>query len=246
MTMEDFILKCVDMGVSGAEMTAYWFKSTDPAYLLSLRRFAWKNGVAIAGVGSRSHLIEPEPNKRRESQEEIKRWVDITDRLGASYMRVFAGKVPKGVSTAQQIAWAVESMKVVCEYSAAKGITLGVETDGGVALKGESARELISRVDSPYAGLSLEIQQLTGDTGSDEERYKEIEACVPYTTQIHIRDRFDNHRPIDLDRIWQIFAKCGYRGYMSLEFFNEDGDVLTQAPKKIKQMKELSRKYSSV
>lgn len=33
MTMEDFIRTGVDLRVDGVDMTAYWFKSTDPAYL---------------------------------------------------------------------------------------------------------------------------------------------------------------------------------------------------------------------
>jgi sugar phosphate isomerase/epimerase len=250
MTMEDFILKCVEMGVVGAELTAYWYKSTERAYLLSLRHLASKNGVTIAGVGSgpdsRVHLVYPDQAKRREAQEEIKKWVDITDTLGASHMRIFAGPVPEGVSAAQAMDWAVEGMKVVCDYSATKGITLGVETHGGLALKGEPCIELIRRVDSPYAGLSLDIQHLTGDSDSDEERYKQIEACVPYTTQSHITDRFDNHNPIDLDRIWQIFSRRGYRGYMSLEYTNSEVDVLIGAPQMIERMKGLSKKYSSV
>ena len=118
MTMEDFILKCAEMGVLGAEMTAYWLKSTDRAYLLSLRHLAFTNSVILAGVrsgpDSRLHLLEAEKAKRREAQEEIKRWVDITERLGASHMRIFAGSVPDGVSAAQGMDWAVESMKVVC------------------------------------------------------------------------------------------------------------------------------------
>jgi sugar phosphate isomerase/epimerase len=250
MTMEDFILKCVEMGVVGAELTAYWFKSTDRDYLISLRHLAFKNGVTIAGVGSgpdsRVHLVYADEAKRREAQEEIKRWVDFTDTLGASHMRIFAGPVPEGVSEAQAMDWAVESMKVVCDYSAKKGITLGVETHGGLALKGGPCSELIRRVDSPYAGLSLDIQHLTGDTDSDEERYKQIDACVPYTTQSHITDRFDNKRPIDLDRIWQIYSRHGHRGYMSLEYTNSEVDVFTGAPQMIERMKALSKKYSSV
>ena len=250
MTMEDFILKCAEMGVLGAELTAYWFKSTDHDYLVSLRHLAFKNGVTIAGVGSgpdsRLHLLDADPAKRREMQEEMKRWIDITDTLGASHMRIFAGSLPEGVPAAQGMDWAVESMKVVCDYSGKNGITLGVETHGGIALQGEPTLELMRRVDSPFAGLSLDIQHLTGDTDSDEERYKQIEACAPYTAQTHITDRFDNHRPIDLDRIWQIFSKKGFRGYMSLEYTNSEVDVFTGAPQMIERMKGLSKKHSLV
>ena len=50
MTMEDFILKGVEMGVHGVDITTYWLKSTEPAYLLSLRHFAYKNGMPFSGA----------------------------------------------------------------------------------------------------------------------------------------------------------------------------------------------------
>lgn len=98
-----------------------------------------------------------------------------------------------------------------------------------------TALELIHRVDSPYAGITLDITHFIGD--SDEDMYKQIEACVPYATQTHIRDHFDNRNPIDLDRVWQIFARHGYRGYMTLEYA-ANGDPLTDVPRRIELMKE--------
>src|SRR5579863_5772939 len=51
MTMEDFILKGVELGLNGVDMTAYYFKSTDPEYLASLRHLAFKNGIPFSGTG---------------------------------------------------------------------------------------------------------------------------------------------------------------------------------------------------
>ena len=75
--------------------------------------------------------------------------------------------------------------------------------------------------------------------------YRQIEACAPFATHTHIRDRFgDNHHPIDLDRVWQIFAKAGYRGYMSAEYEGEE-DSMTGVPKLIDTIKTLCKKYST-
>ncbi|HLW78859.1 MAG TPA: sugar phosphate isomerase/epimerase, partial [Terriglobia bacterium] len=43
MTMEDFILKGVEQGLRGVDMTVYYLKSTEPAYLANLRHLAFKN-----------------------------------------------------------------------------------------------------------------------------------------------------------------------------------------------------------
>ena len=243
MTMEDFILKCVAMGVHGADMTAYWFRSSgDPAYLLSLRHLAFKNGMPFTGVGSGPDMLEADKTKRREIVDELKRWVDITETLGAPHMRIFAGRLPKDVTTEQGLQWTVESTKALVDYSARKGIVLGVETHGGITQRADTTLELLHRVDSPYLGITLDITHFIGN--SDEDMYKQIEACVPYATQTHIRDHFDNGSPIDLDRVWQMFAKHGYRGYMTLEY--QGDDPLTGAPPMVDRMKALSKTYSSV
>ena len=49
-------------------------------------------------------------------------------------------------------------------------------------------------------------------------RYAQIEACIPYATNTHIRDKFDDGTPIDMDRVWGIFAHAGFKGFMSAEY----------------------------
>src|SRR5437762_13421167 len=44
-TMEDVIRKAVARGVAAVDMTAYWFKSSEPAYVSSLRHMTYKAGV---------------------------------------------------------------------------------------------------------------------------------------------------------------------------------------------------------
>src|SRR2546427_804987 len=137
----------------------------------------------------------------------------------------------------------VEVMKPACDYAGKKGITLGVEDHGGITQKAETTLEVLRRVDSPYAGVNLDISNFLA--ASDDEQYAQIEACIPYATHTHIRDRFgDTHRPIDLDRVWQLFRKGGYKGYMSAEYEGEE-DAMTGVPKLIDRIKSLCKKYST-
>jgi hydroxypyruvate isomerase len=70
--------------------------------------------------------------------------------------------------------------------------------------------------------------------------------CIPYATQTHIRDFFSRPKrePVDLDRVWQMFARAGYKGYMSAEYEGEE-DPITGVPKLIAKIKTLCKKYSS-
>ncbi len=243
MTLEDFILKGVELGLHGVDVTVYYLKSTDPAYLTGLRHLAFKNGMPFSGAGCGSSMVQADKAKRAQVLADIKKWVDVTDWLGASHLRIFAGELPPGATVDQGMEWSVEVMKPACEYAGKKGITLGVEDHGGITQKAETTLEVLRRVDSPYAGVNLDISNFLA--ASDDEQYAQIEACIPYATHTHIRDRFgDSRRPIDLDRVWQLFQKGGYKGYMSAEYEGEE-DAMTGVPKLIDRIKTLCKKYST-
>lgn len=247
MTLEDFILKAVELRLDAVDMTAYYFKSTDPQYLASLRHLAYKNAVAFSGAACGVSMVQADAAKRADSLMQIKKWVDVTDHLGASHLRVFAGKLPPGASTQQAIDWVVETMKAATDYSGQKGIMLGVEDHQGVTQNADVCLEIMHRVNSPYAGINLDITHFLPTATQDS--YAQIAACIPYATNTHIRDHFDDHTPVDMDRVWQLFAKAGFRGYMSAEYeaaFEGNEDASIGVPKLTAKIRELCKKYSTV
>jgi sugar phosphate isomerase/epimerase len=58
---------------------------------------------------------------------------------------------------AQGIDWVVQTMKPACEYTAKKGITLGIEDHGRIPQEAEACLEIMRRVDSPFAGINLHV-----------------------------------------------------------------------------------------
>jgi sugar phosphate isomerase/epimerase len=242
MTMQDFIRKAVELGSTGADMTVYWFKSTDPAYLDDLRHVAFKNGVPLSGVACGASLVQADRRKRGQALESIKEWVKVTDRLGASHLRIFAGKLPPGVTLGQSIEWVADGMKSACDYAGKKGITLGIEDHDGVTQQASVCLEIMHRVDSPYAGINLDITNFVPTPS--EDAYSQIKACIPYATHTHIRDRFADGMPVDLDRVWRMFAEGRYKGFMSVEYESHKGSM-TGVSKLMDKVKALCRKYSS-
>ncbi len=243
MTMESFIQRAVELGVHGVDITTYWLKSTEPEYLTSLRHLAFKNGMSLSGIAIRTEMCQAGGATRSEEIRRIQQWVDAAELLGASHVRVFAGNLPGGASEKQGIEWVVEAMKPACDYAGKRGITLGIENHGGMTARASTTLEILRRVDSPYAGINLDISNFEGK--ADEEMYSDIQACVPYATHTHIRDLFGaTKRPIDLDRVWRLFAQGGYKGYMSAEYEAEE-DPITGVPKLVEKIKVLCRKYSS-
>ncbi len=247
MTLEQFILKATEFRLDAVDMTVYYLKSIDPEYLDTLRHLAYKNAVTFSGAACGASMVQADAAKRQDVLQQVRKWVDVTDRLGASHLRVFAGTLPDGVSLQQATDWTVETMKAACDYSAMKGIMLGLEDHSGVSQSADVCLEIMRRVNSPYAGINLDITHFIPSPAQDA--YSQIAACIPYATVAHVRDQFDDGTPLDMDRVWRLFADAGYRGYMSVEYSADSSGgepAITGAPKLIAKTRELCRTYSSV
>ncbi|MGH7839114.1 MAG: sugar phosphate isomerase/epimerase family protein, partial [Candidatus Binataceae bacterium] len=187
--------------------------------------------------------VQADAAKRAQVLDDIKKWLDVTELLGAPHLRVFAGKLPEGASLEQGIGWTVEILKPAAEYAEKKGVTLGVEDHDGITQYAETCLDIMHRIDSPYIGINLDITHFKPTAKADA--YSQIQATIPFATHTHIRDVFDDGQPIDLDRVWQLFAHAGYKGYMSAEYEGKE-DSATGVPKLIDKIKTLCRKYSTV
>lgn len=244
MTYEDLIRVAVDTGTDGLDMTVYWLPSTADDYLLSLRRLAYRNRVEIYSIGTRVQLANPAGPLRDKQFAELRQWVDVASKLGASHIRVFGAQRPKDATLEQALDYAGESMRMFAEYSGARGITLGVEDDGGMTEYAKETLEIVKRANSPWAGMTL-------DTGNFRapKVHEQIEMSIPYAVNTHIKTTYapddgGARLPFDLDRIFQMFAKHDYKGYMGLEM-EAVPDVATAIPATLRKLKELAIKYSN-
>lgn len=227
MTYDDLIHVAADSGLDGIDTTVYWFPDTSASFLASLRKTAYKNSIQLYSLACRVRLCQPTPELQEKEVAECGKWVDAAERVGAGHLRVFGGPVPKGASEEQAIGWAAEVLKRSAEYAGSKGITLGVEDDGGLTTTAEPTVEIVKRADSPFAGINL-------DTGNfPRNGYSQVALCLPYATSVHfkvnISDENGNKQKADWARLADMFRSSGYKGYLSLEY-EEAGDATTAVP----------------
>jgi L-ribulose-5-phosphate 3-epimerase len=244
MTYEDLIRVAVDTGTDGIDMTVYWLPGTSDDYLLGLRRFAYRNRVEIYSIGTRVRLAQPTAELRQQQLDELKKWLDVAQRVGATHIRVFGGDKPAGATLEQAIGFAAETLKRGAELAGARGLILGVEDDGGITDFAKDTIEIVRRADSPWAGMNLDIGNFRPPAV-----YDQIEMSIPYSVSTHIKttialDDGKTRGPMDLDRVFRMFAAHGYRGYMGLEY-EATGDTATEIPTHLRRLKELAVKYSA-
>jgi len=244
MTYEDLIRVAVDTGTDGIDMTVYWLPGTSDDYLLALRRFAYRNRVEIYSIGTRVRLAQPTAELRQQQLEELKKWLDVAQRVGATHVRVFGGDTPAGATLEQAIGFAAETLKRGAELAGARGLILGLEDDGGITDFAKETIEIVKRADSPWAGMNLDIGNFRPPAV-----YDQIEMSIPHAVSTHIKttvalDDGKTRGPMDLDRVFKMFAAHGYRGYMGLEY-EAAGDPATEVPANLRRLKELAVKYSA-
>jgi L-ribulose-5-phosphate 3-epimerase len=241
MTYEALIRSVSEWGLDGIDTTVYWFPDTSDQFLASLRRTAYKHGVSLYSIAVRSRLCQPTPELQSAEVANVKKWVDVAVKVGATHVRVFGGSIPKGSTETQAIAWAVEVLKRSAEYAGSQGVLLGVEDDGGLTTTAEPTVEIVKQTDSPYVGINL-------DTGNfPRNGYSQVALCLPYALNVHFKVNIGSaegtKEKADWDRLVGMFAKAGYKGYISLEY-EEKESAETAVPRLAAELRSAVRKYS--
>jgi sugar phosphate isomerase/epimerase len=158
-------------------------------------------------------------------------------------VRVFGGDKPEGATTEQAIGYAAETLKRGAELAGARGLIIGLEDDGGLTDYAKETIEIVSRVNSPWAGMNLDIGNF-----KPPDVYGQIEMSIPYAVSTHVKTEITQddgkNAPMDWDRVFRMFAAKGFRGYMGLEYEASD-DPVPVVPGYLRKLKELAVKYSA-
>jgi sugar phosphate isomerase/epimerase len=234
MTYADIIRMAAETGADGIDLTTYWLPDTSDRTLYELRKQAYRSAVSIYSIGVRVRLAQPTAELQAAEVAAVRQWVDAADRIGASHIRIFGGAVPKGATEDQAVAWAVETLKRATEEAGKRGITLGVEDDGGITTNADRTVEIVKKAASPWAGINLDIGNFP-DNG-----YEQIAMCAPYATNVHFKTAVHVNKkkePADWPRVLQILGAAGYRGYLALEY-EEEADPARIVPELIAKMKQ--------
>lgn len=237
MKYEDVIHMAADSGADGVDLTVYWLPNTNDDTLFALKKLAYRLSVAIYSIGVRVQTAQPTAALQAAEVASVRQWADVAQRLGASHVRVFGGDIPKGATEAQAIDWAAETLKRCAEEAGRKGITLGLEDDGGITTTAESTVRIVKGADSPWVGVNLDVGNFRTDA------YRQIALCAPFVSNVHFKSQVSENgrnEAADWPRILEILRNAGYRGYLALEYELTD-NPRTAVPQLISRLRETIR-----
>jgi sugar phosphate isomerase/epimerase len=157
--------------------------------------------------------------------------------MSAPVIRVFAGKVAKGDTEEAAIARCADTMNKALEYAATKGVFLALENHGGITATPAQMMSIIEKIKpSPWFGINFD-----GGNFRTDDPYRDLEKIAPLAINAQIKatvERDGKKEPADYERVIGILKRANYRGYVALEY-EENDDPWTEIPKHLERLREL-------
>lgn len=231
LTLDDFIRDCAALGLEGTELTSYYFpKNLTPEYLRRLKQLSFLLGLDISGTAVGNDFCYPPGEQRDQQMKLVRDWVDYAEILGAPTIRIFSGKERNKQTAAEAHKLAVEGMEQCCEYAGQHGVYLALENHGGLTTKIDGLLSLVKEIKSPWFGVNLDTGNFHGCSTADEA-YSDMARLAPYAVNVQVKTKIAlNGRkaePTDFSRLARILTDSGYRGYIVLEY--EENEPVREA-----------------
>lgn len=234
LSIHGVIDKAASFGVEGVDILHRQLDSEDPAYLRSIKRHAFLNGVAPICLSIHQDFVEVEEEARNKNIEHTKHCLELAYELGAPSIRLNSGRwntiesfddlmakrgeepAIEGKTEDDAFNWCIDCIAKCLPKAQECGVVMALENHWGLTRSPEGLLRIAEVIDSPWLGILM-------DTGNFlEEPYDKLERIASKTVFVQAKTYFGGGEwyTLDLDypRIADILKKANYNGYVSLEF----------------------------
>jgi sugar phosphate isomerase/epimerase len=224
MSLEDVIDYCANLDFDGLDATGYYFPGypevPSDEYIYSFKKKAFINGITINGTGVGNDFAVPDSESRKSDVQLVKNWIQVAEKLGATVMRIFAGReVSAGYTFDQTLEWMIPDIKECVEHGRKHGVIVGLQNHNDFTKTADEIIRIVEAVDSEWFGVMLDVGSLRqGDP------YKQIAKLLPYAVSWQLKENVwyaEKKVPIDLKKLKAIIDKGGYRGFLPVETLGE-------------------------
>ena len=165
MSLEDVIGYCANLGFDGPDATGYYFSGypemPSDEYIYRVKKKAFINGMTINGTGVRNDFAVPDSESRKSDVQIVKSWIEVAEKLGATVIRIFAGrKVPAGYTFDQTLEWMIPDIKECVEHGRKHGIIVGLQNHNDFVKTADETIRIVEAVNSEWFGVMLDVGSL--------------------------------------------------------------------------------------
>ena len=186
----------------------------------SLMRQLKDYNLELVSVSGHSDLT------KRENISYMKSCIDLAEKMGAEFVNTGAGEDSKDA-----LRQFYENMKELGEYALEKGITIGLETHGGICPTGRETAKVVRNINSE--GVKINYDTANVIFYSDIRPEEDIKYALDYIGHVHLKDKIGgkgywNQPPlgdgdIDFELLFQLLIDRGYAGPFIIEIeFEKD------------------------
>jgi sugar phosphate isomerase/epimerase len=207
--------------VHGIEPYNLHFSAVTPEYLASFREALTKAKVRPVNIAvdQENSFYDADRPTRNEAVAYAKKWVDVAVSIGSPSIRT---NMPPSKNTPPNLANAVDSLRTVAEYAAAKDVVVHLENDNLVSEDAFFVVKVIEGVNNPYLHALPDFAN-SAMSGDVDFNYRAVGAMFQHAYGIcHVKDLDAEEKgkeyPVDLERTFGILKASGYRGYCSVEY----------------------------
>lgn len=151
--------------------------------------------------------------------------IDLAQKLGVPYIRVFGNKVPDPLQKEQIIERISRGLQELCDYGSARNVRILLETHGDFSDL-DHMLPVLEKVNSVNLGVLWDMEHTYKRYGNNIEPF--IEKIFPYIKHVHVKDTqkvngqfqlcFIGDGEVPIKNNIELLKKYGYTGYLSLEW----------------------------
>ena len=219
MTLQQFAASIVQQfGVYGIEPWSRHFESIKPDYLNNLKSLFDAAGVRVVNIPC-DVAVKPcgTAEESAKALDTWSQWVDAAILIGSPSIRVHVPPSPDG----SEISCAVQALGAIAQYGESKGIVIDLENDDPRGEDPYRVVKVIEAVNSPFLRALPDFCNSMQIRNDQAENAKALAALFPHAFNIsHVKDIEivkGVELRVDVDRIFAIAKKAGYKGFFSME-----------------------------
>lgn len=240
MSLKELFQFTAETGFMGVDLTAYYIPGypevPEDKTLFDIKRMALLQGLALTGTGVRNDFTSADPEIRAKEIDLVKNWIVAAAKLGAPYVRVFAGgDSPEGHTRDEIKSWVIDALQECADFASSYGVMVTFQNHNDFIVATEDIIDIMERINSEWFGLMLDIGSLPVP-----DPYKDIEKLIRYAVTWQVKENVRTNEgsiPTDFARLMKIVDEYNYQGFFPLETLGE-GDPRKKVPVLYKQVTE--------
>src|SRR5215218_9689019 len=225
--------------------------NSDAAISATKQKFRDKN-LNIVGFGSSAAMHHADAAERSKAMDEAKRFIEIADKAGCPYVRVFPNNFPKEVSKEKTMDLISSGLNDLAKFSSGTNVKVLMETHGDLIWSDDLVK-VMNNVDDKQVGLVWDVSNMWTVTKEDPKTvYDKIKKWVRHT---HIKDlsladgkeKYTLFGEGDVPALQAIdlMEKNNYKGYYSFEWEKMWHPEIAEPEVAIPQYAQVMKKHFS-